>query len=173
MDLKTKIRSVPDFPKEGINFFDITTLLCDPAAFRYSVDQMAEHFKNRKVDKIVSIESRGFIFGAALAYKLGCSFVPASKPGKLPYKTIKVDYSLEYGKDGLELHEDSICKGDRVMVIDDLLATGGTVEAVCKLVERLGGVVEGIGVLIELSFLPGRKKLEKYNIVSLVDYDSE
>lgn len=173
MDLKKKIRDIPNFPKQGIMYRDITTLLADAEAFRHTVDRLADQYKDKGISKIVSIESRGFIFGAALAYKLGCAFVAARKAGKLPHKTIKEEYQLEYGTDGLELHTDSVDKGEKVIIIDDLLATGGTIEATCRLVERLGGVVAGIAVIIELSFLPGRKRLSKYEVVSLVEYDGE
>ena len=173
MDLKQKIRNIPDFPKAGIMFRDISTLLSDPESFKHTVDKLAEKFADKEIHKIVSIESRGFIFGAALAYKMGCSLITARKAGKLPHKTIKEEYELEYGTDGLELHTDSIEAGEKVLIVDDLLATGGTIVAACKLVEKLGGVIEGIGVIIELSFLPGRKKLDKYNVISLVNYDGE
>ncbi len=171
--LKTKIRNVPDFPKKGIVFRDITTLLKDPDAFKIVIDHLHEKYKEIALDCILGIESRGFIFGGALAHRLGIGFVPARKPGKLPAETIAESYSLEYGKATLEIHKDAIGRGQRVLVIDDLLATGGTLQAACRLVERLGGEVAGIWVLIELNFLNGRKLLEGYQFESLVQYDSE
>jgi adenine phosphoribosyltransferase len=172
-ELRQAIRSVPDFPKKGIVFRDITTLLKDGRAFRKAVDLLYERFKNEKIDKVVSVESRGFIFGAALAYKFGAGFIPARKPGKLPSDTMREEYDLEYGKDALEMHEDSISLNERVLVVDDLLATGGTISATCRLVERLGGKIVGVGFIIELSFLNGRGRLGSYNVQSLVDYRSE
>jgi len=171
--LEQKIRNVPDFPKPGIGFKDITTLLKDGAAFQECIDQMAAHVNAEEVDLIVGAESRGFIFAAALAYKLGKGFVPVRKPGKLPAQTMKETYDLEYGTDSLEIHVDAISKDARVLIIDDLLATGGTVAATVKLIERLKGKVVAIGFLIELSFLHGRDKLKDYPIFSLVTYDSE
>jgi len=172
-DLKKAIRSIPDFPKPGIVFRDITTLMADSEAFRHALDQFQEYFRARGVTRIAAIDSRGFIFGGALADRLGIPLVPIRKKGKLPYKTIGQEYSLEYGTDSLEIHTDAIGQNDKVAVLDDLLATGGTLEASCRLVERLGGKVVAVGVLIELSFLKGREKLSAYDIKSLVDYDSE
>jgi adenine phosphoribosyltransferase len=172
-DLKSIIRDIPDFPKKGIIFKDITTLLKDGGAFKKSIDELAAQFKGQEVDLVVGAEARGFIFGAALAYKLGAGFVPVRKPKKLPAKTLHHEYALEYGTDALEIHVDAIAKGQRVLVVDDLLATGGTIAAVCAMVEKLGGNIVGVGFLIELGFLAGRKKLGKYNIVSLINYDSE
>lgn len=172
-DLKAAIRSIPDFPKPGIVFRDITTLLSRPDAFRRSLDEFEAFFRRRGVNRIVAIDSRGFIFGGALADRMQVPFVPVRKKGKLPYTTIGAEYALEYGTDSLEMHIDGVNKGDRVAVIDDLLATGGTLEASCRLVEQLGGQVVAVGVLIELSFLNGRKKLARYEIQSLIDYDSE
>lgn len=172
-DLKKAIRSIPDFPKPGIVFRDITTLMADAEAFRHALDQFQEYFRARGVTRIAAIDSRGFIFGGALADRLGIPLVPIRKKGKLPYKTIGQEYSLEYGTDSLEIHTDAIGQNDKVAVLDDLLATGGTLEASCRLVERLGGKVVAVGVLIELSFLKGREKLSAYDIKSLVDYDSE
>jgi len=172
-DLKSVIRSVPDFPKPGIVFRDITTLLSRPEAFRRALDEFEAFFRRQGVNRIVAIDSRGFIFGGALADRLQVAFVPVRKKGKLPYTTIGAEYALEYGTDSLEMHIDGVGKGDRVAVIDDLLATGGTLEASCRLVEQLGGKVVAVAVLIELSFLNGRKKLAGYNILSLIDYDSE
>jgi len=173
MDLAKYIRSVPDFPKKGIVFRDITTLLKAPEAFAAAIDAMAAHFKNSGATVIVGPESRGFIFGAALAYKMKIAFVPVRKPGKLPAAVEKGTYQLEYGTDTIEIHKDAIKSGDKVLMIDDLLATGGTMEAACRLVEKLGGKVAGVGFLIELSFLPGREKLKKYPVFSLIDYKSE
>lgn len=172
-DLKAVIRSVPDFPKPGIVFYDITTLLSRPEAFRRALDEMEAFLRRRGVNRIVAIDSRGFIFGGALADRLQVPFVPVRKKGKLPYTTIGAEYALEYGTDSLEMHIDAVDKGDRVAVIDDLLATGGTLEASCRLVEQLGGQVVAVAVVIELSFLHGRKKLARYEVMSLVDYDSE
>lgn len=173
MELKNFIRDVPDFPKKGIIFKDITTLLKNKDAFNEAFNQLYEKVSNLKVDKVVSIESRGFIFGSLLAHKLNAGFVPIRKPGKLPADKISETYSLEYGTDSLEIHKDAINPGEKILIHDDLLATGGTVEAVCKLVEKLGGEVVGIIFLIELSFLNGREKLKKYNVSSVIQYGSE
>jgi adenine phosphoribosyltransferase len=167
-DLKACIRDIPGFPKEGIIFKDITTLLKDGKKFREAVDAFAAELKDRKIDVILSIEARGFIFGAALAYKLGCGIAPIRKKGKLPYKTHAVTYELEYGKDTLEIHQDAFEKGARVLIVDDLLATGGTCAAVAGLVEKMGGKIVGIAFLIELTALKGREKLKGYDIVSLI-----
>ncbi len=171
MNLKEKIRNVPDFPVKGIQFKDITTLLADGKAFQATVDAMYEQFKDTKIDKIAAIESRGFIFGSALAYKLGIGHVPIRKPGKLPAETISEEYELEYGTDKMEIHVDAIAEGEKVLLVDDLLATGGTASASCRLIEKLGGSVVGLAFLIELPFLNGRKKLEKYNVHALISYD--
>lgn len=168
LELKSYIRDIPGFPKEGIIFKDITTLLKDRNALREAVDSIAGKFKDRKIDVILSVEARGFIFGAAVAYKLGVGLVPVRKKGKLPYKTHSVTYDLEYGKDSLEIHQDAFKKGARVLIVDDLLATGGTVRAVCDLVEKMGGVVAGIAFVIELLPLKGRDRLKGYEIVSLI-----
>lgn len=173
MDLLSKIRSVPDFPKKGIVFRDITTLLKDKDALAYAVDQLYERYKDKKISKVVGIESRGFIIGATLAYRLGCGFVPIRKPGKLPAEKVREEYQLEYGSDAMEIHSDALSPGERVLIHDDLLATGGTIEAACKLVEKLGGEIVGLSFLIELSFLHPRKKLGGYEIYSLVNYNSE
>jgi adenine phosphoribosyltransferase len=170
MDLKDKIRNVPDFPIPGIQFKDITTLLKDGEAFRQSIDELYMRFANQKIDKIAAIESRGFILGSALAYKLGVGLIPIRKPGKLPAEKIAEEYTLEYGTDRMEMHVDAIQEGEHVLLVDDLLATGGTASASCRLVERLGGNVIGLGFLIELSFLNGREKLSQYNIQSLIIY---
>lgn len=172
-DLKSAIRSIPDFPKKGIVFRDITTLLNNPAAFRDAIDLFTARYQNSSINRVVSVESRGFILGAPLAYRLGAGFVPVRKPGKLPAPTIREEYSLEYGTDAVEIHRDAIAPGDRVLVLDDLLATGGTILAACKLVERLGGTVAGLAFLIELSFLGARSRLNQYEIFSLITYESE
>lgn len=165
--LKDKIRGIPDFPKPGILFYDVTTLLRDPAGFRQSLDAMCEPFEKGSIDLIVGIESRGFILGAAMADRLGAGFVPVRKAGKLPGKAIRESYALEYGTDILELHEDAIQQGQRVLIVDDLLATGGTAGAVLKLVRRSGGDVRGLAFLVELGFLPGRALLagERLHVV--------
>lgn len=173
MDLKLHIRNVKDFPKTGIMFRDITTLLKNPEAFNYTVDQLLSFLKGKKIDKVIGIESRGFIFGSVLAHKLNCGFVPVRKPGKLPAEKVSVSYTLEYGEDRLEMHKDAIKPGDKVLVHDDLLATGGTMDAVCKLIEQLGGEIVQISFIIELSFLKGREKLSNYDVRSIVDYESE
>jgi len=170
MNLENIIRDVPDFPQKGIIFKDITTLLQDGKAFRLALKRMLKKYLDAKIDKVVGIEARGFIFGGVLAYKLGCGFVPARKPGKLPYRTIREEYTLEYGTNSLEVHEDSIKPGERVLIVDDLLATGGTALAAARLAEKLGGEVAGIEFLIELGFLHGRDKLAKYPVNSLITY---
>ncbi len=170
MKLETFIRDVPDFPKKGIIFKDITTLLKDKDAFKYAVDQMVEKYRDKHIDKIVGIEARGFIFGGIAAYNLGCGFVPVRKPGKLPAETISEDYTLEYGTNTLELHVDSIREGENVVIVDDLLATGGTALAVVKLVEKLKGNILGIEFLIELKFLKGIEKLTGCPVTSYMKY---
>lgn len=170
MELKDYIRSIQDYPKEGILFRDITTLLKDKNAFKLAIDKMAEQVKDKKVDLIVGAESRGFLIGSALAYKMNCGFIPVRKKGKLPYKTISEEYALEYGTDTLYMHEDAIKKGDNVLVVDDLIATGGTALAMIKMVEKLGGNVIGSSFLIELEELNGRKEIEKYPINILIKY---
>jgi len=169
-DLAEKIRDIPDFPKKGILFKDITPLLADGNAFKKTVDELSDRLRTKNIDKVVSIESRGFIFGAALAYKLGAGFVPVRKGGKLPYKTCAVTYDLEYGQDTLEMHEDAIRKDEGVLIVDDLLATGGTASAVVDLIVKLSGRIEGILFLIELEFLKGREKLKGYDIFSLIKF---
>ena len=173
MDLASTIRNVPDFPKKGIVFRDITTLLKNKEALRLSLDMLYEHYKNERIDKVVGVESRGFILGAALAAKLGAGFVPIRKPGKLPADKVRQEYQLEYGNDAIEIHRDAIEKGERVLIHDDLLATGGTILAASKLVEQLGGTIVGLSFLIELSFLQPRKRLAQYTIFSLITYDRE
>lgn len=170
MDLKTYIRDIKDFPKEGIIFKDITPLLADSKAFQYSIDMLCDKFVDAKVDYVLGAEARGFIIASAMAYKLDAGFIPARKPGKLPYATAKQVYDLEYGTDSLEVHEDVIKKGNRVLVVDDVLATGGTAAAKASLVEKMGGEVIGPAFLIELSFLNGRDKLQGYDILSLIKY---
>ncbi|UCD18606.1 MAG: adenine phosphoribosyltransferase [Candidatus Zixiibacteriota bacterium] len=173
MDLKSAIRSIPDFPKKGIVFRDITTLLLDPKAFVEALDRMYEFCNKRKVDKIIGIESRGFIFAGALADRLGVGLIPIRKEGKLPGETVAEAYDLEYGSATIEIHADAIAPGESVVIVDDLIATGGTLKATCHLVERMGGTVSGITVLIDLSFLPWHQKLGGYDILSLISYDSE
>lgn len=173
MDLKEQIRSIPDFPTAGIVFRDITPLLGKPAALRQAIDQLVEPFTEDNIDLVVAPEARGFILGAAVAYGLGAGFVPVRKPGKLPSDTIEHTYELEYGEDTLTVHRDAISPGDRVLVLDDLLATGGTIRACCSMVEQLGGEVIALAFLVELSFLKGREKLDGYRVVSLIDYESE
>lgn len=173
MNLGKLIRDIPDFPKPGIIFKDITPILGDPDAFRQCIDELAAAFSDSGAVKILAAEARGFIFGAALAYKLGIGFVPVRKPGKLPYKTISVTYDLEYGTDTLCMHEDAVKKGDKLLLIDDLLATGGTVGGMQKLVAAVGADVVGIGFLMELDFLQGRKNLGSGNVVSLLHVDGE
>ena len=172
-DLISAIRNVPDFPKKGIVFRDITTLLKDKDAYHHYIDVLYERYKNHRIDKVIGIESRGFIAGAALAYRLGAGFVPVRKPGKLPAAKIRQEYQLEYGTDAVEIHRDAIAKGERILLHDDLLATGGTIQAACKLVEQLGGNIIGLSFLIELTFLQPRKRLSQYDIFSLVSYESE
>jgi adenine phosphoribosyltransferase len=171
-DLKQLIREVPDFPKPGINFYDITTLLKHPEGLRKTVDALSKSFEGERVDTVIGIEARGFIFAPALAYHLGAGFVPVRKPKKLPAECVSVSYDLEYGQDTLEMHRDAVGQGHRVLIADDLLATGGTARAVCDLVEKLGGTVAGLGFVVELEFLPGRRKLEGYDIRSLIKYQS-
>jgi adenine phosphoribosyltransferase len=170
MRLEEKIRDVPDFPQKGVVFKDITTLLKDPQAFHHAVDQLADACRDREIDLVVAMESRGFIFGAPLAYKLGAGLVPVRKEGKLPAETYKMAYSLEYGTNVVEIHRDAVHPGQRVLVVDDLLATGGTAVATVKLVEKLGGVVVAVVFLIELTFLKGREQLAGYEVLSLIQY---
>jgi len=172
-DLSKYIRSVPNFPKPGIRFYDITTLMQDPTGFDLALDMMEEYVRSRRPDKLVAAESRGFIFGAALADRLDLGLAPARKPGKLPYKTITEEYALEYGTDKLELHKDAVEPGERVVIVDDLIATGGTLAAICRMVERLDGEVVGISAVIDLSFLPWREKLKGYDVNYLISFDSE
>ena len=168
---KNLIRTVPDFPQKGVLFRDITTLIKNGGAFRGVIDALHERYASREMDLVVGVESRGFIFGGALAYRLGLGFAPVRKPGKLPAHTVRVGYELEYGKDALEIHQDAIKKGDRVLILDDLLATGGTALATCQLVEKLGGIVEEVAFLIELLPLKGREKLKGYKVFSMISYE--
>jgi adenine phosphoribosyltransferase len=161
---------VPDFPKPGIIFYDITTLLQHPLALRKTVDRFVWMFADRRIDKVAAIESRGFMFGPIVAYDLNAGFVPVRKPGKLPYEKIRQTYDLEYGNDTLEMHRDAIQPGEHVLIVDDVVATGGTAAATARLVESLGGVVAGFGFIIELTFLDGRKKLGGYDVASLIQY---
>ncbi|HEX9829946.1 MAG TPA: adenine phosphoribosyltransferase [Bacteroidota bacterium] len=172
-ELAKVIRDVPDFPKKGIVFKDITTLLQNPDAFRKALNIFYERYRDEKITKVAGVESRGFIFGAALAVQLGVGFVPIRKKGKLPAETIREEYALEYGTDSIEVHTDAIQKGERVLIHDDLLATGGTIQAACKLVERLGGQTVGLAFLVELLFLKGREKLKGNDVFSIVQYDAE
>jgi adenine phosphoribosyltransferase len=173
VDLRDRIRDIPDFPKPGIVFKDITPLLLDPAAMDFAVRELAGWARERRVELVVAAEARGFILGAAIARELGVGFVPARKPGKLPHETVSAEYMLEYGVDTLELHADALAHGTRVLVHDDLIATGGTARAVCDLVERLGGMVTGCAFVIELAFLHGREKLAELEVHSLVAYDAD
>jgi len=173
MDLRSLIRDVPDFPKPGIVFKDITTLTKDPEGLRESIDALAARYADAKVDLVVGIESRGFVFGAGVAYKLGVGFVPARKPGKLPAQTVSASYELEYGTDSIEIHRDAISPGQRVLIVDDLLATGGTAAAAAELVEELGGDIVAIAFVIDLAFLGGRDKLGGHEVFSLLEYAAE
>jgi adenine phosphoribosyltransferase len=170
-DLKSLIREVPDFPKPGILFYDITTLLKDACGFRAVIDGLKQHYRDAHVDTVLGIEARGFIFAPALAYALGAGFVPVRKPNKLPAECVSVSYDLEYGTDSLEMHKDAIADGHRVLIVDDLLATGGTAAAAARMVKEVGGSVVGVGFVIELSFLNGRRKLPGLDVFSLLQYD--
>ena len=170
MELKDYIRDIPDFPIPGILFRDITPLLAAPAAFACAVDRLAEHYGGGALDAIVAVESRGFLFGAPLAQRLALPLIPVRKPGKLPAATLSVEYALEYGANTLEMHTDALAPGQRALIVDDLLATGGTLAAAARLVEQTGGVVAGVGVVIELTGLEGRRELEQYDIFSLMQY---
>lgn len=169
--LKTLIREVPDFPKAGIRFYDITTLLRDPIGFRQAVDAVAAPFLGRGIDLVVGVESRGFILGAAVADRLNTGFVPVRKPGKLPSKTVRIDYALEYGTDSLEVHDDAVAPGQKVLIVDDLLATGGTARATVDLMKRLGGDVLAAAFLVELTFLHGRQRLDDVEVATVLQYD--
>ena len=169
--LKKLIREVPDFPKKGILFYDITTLLKDKLGFARLIDALSEHYIGKEIDLVLGMEARGFIFGPALAYRLNAGFVPVRKPGKLPAETEKVSYDLEYGSNSLEMHKDAIEPGQRVLIVDDLLATGGTAVATAKLASGLGAQIAGLAFVVELDFLRGREKLAKYDVFSLLHYD--
>jgi adenine phosphoribosyltransferase len=169
--LKKLIREVPDFPRKGILFYDITTLLKDKLGFARLIDALSAHYIGKEIDLVLGMEARGFIFGPALAYRLNAGFVPVRKPGKLPAETVKVSYELEYGSNSLEVHKDAIRKGDRVLIVDDLLATGGTAVATAELASGLGGQIAGLAFVVELDFLRGREKLAKYDVFSLLHYD--
>ncbi len=170
-NLKKLIREVPDFPKPGILFYDITTLLKDPGGLKSVVDALKRRYEKSQIDLVLGIEARGFIFAPALAYALGAGFVPVRKPGKLPAAAVREQYQLEYGTDSLEIHQDAIAPGQKVLIVDDLLATGGTAAAVARLVERLGGAVAGFAFVVELDFLKGREKLAGYDVFSLLHYE--
>ncbi|EAX46771.1 adenine phosphoribosyltransferase [Thermosinus carboxydivorans Nor1] len=170
MNFKDNIRIIPDFPEPGIRFKDITTLLKDGAVFHQAIDALCAAYAEEQIDLVVGPEARGFAVGAPVAYRLGAGFVPVRKPGKLPAETLRYEYTLEYGKDALEIHRDAIIPGQRVLIVDDLLATGGTTEATIRMVEQLGGKVVGLAFLIELSYLNGRNRLKDYRIVSLAVY---
>jgi adenine phosphoribosyltransferase len=170
-ELKPLIREVADYPKPGILFYDLTTVLKDKQGFHKLVDKLCDHYDGQTIDIVAGIEARGFIFAPALAYRLGAGFVPVRKPKKLPAKTVSISYSLEYGEDSLEIHQDAIKPGDRVIICDDLLATGGTASATAKLVQQLGGKVEGLAFAVELTFLNGRAKLPGLDVFSLIQYD--
>jgi adenine phosphoribosyltransferase len=173
MNLKSKIREIPDWPIKGINFKDISTIIEDKEAFKYVIDKLLEPYQGQKIDKVVGIDARGFLFCSAMAYKLGAGCVMIRKKGKLPWKTISQDYALEYGTNTIEMHEDSIKPGEKVILVDDLIATGGTMAATIILVEKLGGKILGISFIIELTFLKGRAKLGDYPVNSIVVYDKE
>ena len=173
MDLKALIRTVPDYPKKGIMFRDITTLISHPEGLQFVIEQFERYYSNKNITKIVGIESRGFIIGGALAKSLHCGFIPIRKPGKLPYKTYSQSYELEYGTDTVEMHQDALTASDRVVIHDDLLATGGTINAAAELVKRSNATIVGLSFIIELAFLQPRKKLQGMDIYSLVQYDSE
>ena len=173
MNLDSKIRKVPNWPKEGVLFYDITTLLEDGETFRYIVDQLVEPFADQKIDKVVGIDARGFIVAAAVAYKLGIGVSLVRKKGKLPYKTISRDYTLEYASNTVEMHEDTIKKGEKVLLVDDLVATGGTIKAAVEMIEEMEGDIVGISFIVDLPFLGGSEKIEDYKVNYLIKYDSE
>jgi len=171
-NLRKLIREVPDFPKPGINFYDITTLLLDPDGLKQTIDALVANCDGDKIDTVIGVESRGFIFATPVAYQLGAGFIPVRKPKKLPAECVSISYDLEYGQDTLEMHKDAVGKGHRVLIVDDLLATGGTAKAVVDLVESVGGTVAGLLFVVELDFLSGRKKFNGYDVRSLIQYDS-
>lgn len=168
--LKAAIREVPDWPKKGILFYDITTLLKDAACFQQAVDELIAPYQNKRIDLVLGVEARGFIFAPTVAYALKAGFIPVRKPGKLPAQTNRVEYALEYGTDSLEIHQDAIQQGQRVLIVDDLIATGGTAKAVAEVVEKMGGIVVGLAFLVELEFLHGRDKLTGYDVISVLKY---
>jgi adenine phosphoribosyltransferase len=170
MDLKKYIRDIPDFPQKGVMFRDITTLTKEPKAFKYVIDAIVNRYKNKQIDKVVSVEARGYIFGGVIAYLLNCGFVPVRKPGKLPAEILSKEYTLEYGSNTIEIHRDAIEEGEQILVFDDLLATGGTVLATCQLIEQLGGTVVGCAFITKLTYLHGDDTLKDYEVFSLVDY---
>ena len=170
MDLKQHIRNVPDFPKAGILFYDITTLLRDPHGFKIALDMLSTPYVGQRIDAVVGIESRGFILGAAVAERIGAGFIPIRKPGKLPAKALKETYDLEYGQDALEIHEDAVSQGQRILIVDDVLATGGTAAAAVQLVRKLGGELHGLAFLIELLFLNGKQKIAEENVYTVLQY---
>ena len=170
-NLKKLIREVPDFPKPGINFYDITTLLLDPEGLESTIDALTEQCRGMEIDTVIGVESRGFIFATPLAYQLGTGFIPVRKPKKLPSEKVSISYDLEYGQDTLEMHKDAVGKGHRVLIVDDLLATGGTARAVVDLVESVGGTVAALLFVVELDFLGGRSKFDGYDVRSLIHYD--
>jgi adenine phosphoribosyltransferase len=170
-NLKTLIREIPDFPRPGILFYDITTLLKDPSGLRGVIDGLKNHYRDARVDAVLGIEARGFIFAPALAYALGAGFIPVRKPKKLPAEIARVTYDLEYGSDSLEIHLDAISEGKRILIVDDLLATGGTAAAAARMVEQLGGVIAGAGFVVELTFLNGRQRLNGHDVFSLIQFD--
>ena len=171
LQIESLIRAIPDFPIPGILFRDITPLLGDPAGFKAAVDLFVERFEGEKIDRVVAIEARGYMLGAPLAYRIGAGFVPVRKPGKLPGTKFREEYELEYGTNALEIHDDALARGERVLVVDDLLATGGTMQATVQLVRQLGGEIAGLGFAIELDFLNGRAKFPEYDVMSLLHYD--
>jgi len=173
MDIKSKIREVPDWPINGVNFKDITTLLQDPTVFKYVIDEMIKPYAGKHIDKIVAIDARGFLLATPMAYLMGCGVSLVRKKGKLPYETIEASYQKEYGPDTLAMHKDTIIKGDQILIVDDLLATGGTIGATVEMIEKLEGEIVGMSFIIDLPFLGGSKKLSKYNINYLVNYESE
>jgi adenine phosphoribosyltransferase len=173
MDIKASIRSIPDWPIEGVIFRDLTTLMQNPAAYRNTCDVFFNHYKNMPIDKIVGIDARGFVFGAVLAYQLNVGFVPVRKTGKLPYKTVSAQYTLEYGKNTVEMHADAITEGEKIVIIDDLIATGGTIEAAVKLVKKLGGVILECGFIVELPELKGREKIKDQKIFTICEFEGE
>jgi adenine phosphoribosyltransferase len=170
MDLEKMIRDVPDFPKEGIIFKDITTLIKDPQAFKEAVDILADHYVDQKIDLVAAVEARGYVFGAPIAYRLGAGFILVRKAGKLPSEKLREEYELEYGTDAVEMHKDAIQPGQRVLIVDDLIATGGSAAATARLVERLGGDVVGIAFLVELTFLHGVEELKGYDVFTVIQY---